>query len=88
MHVVLVITYLASQINHFPGNGVFTSKVELAGSLSSDFHPSSFRLPKEADRFKDVVRVKHIECSALHVYPLLSGMWWGVAQEVRGVAQK
>lgn len=56
-----------SQINHFPGNGIFTSKVELARSLAADFHPASFVLPKEANRFKDVVRAKHNKCFAFHV---------------------
>ena len=60
-------TCLALQINHFPGNGVFTSKVELARTMSSDFHPASFRLPQEADSFKDVVRVKLTKCCTVHV---------------------
>ena len=84
---------LALQVNHFPGNGVFTSKVELAGSLASDFHPTSFRLPKEADSFKDVVRWKHTECFSIHVYPCNQGC--GGMQhrskrcgiEVRGIIQ-
>ena len=43
------------QINHLPGNVVFVSKLDLASSLKTDYHPMSFQLPKDEDSFLDEV---------------------------------
>ncbi|GAB0100879.1 TTLL6 [Sergentomyia squamirostris] len=45
------------RINHFPGSGFITNKVDLA-LTESDYIPKAFRLPQDADKFQEYAK-KH-----------------------------
>ena len=50
---------LAMQVNHFPGTSCIVSKPILA-SHGFPFTPKAFKIPDEADRFKEEVCLLHV----------------------------